>query len=74
VRVADDGPGIPGEVQARLFEPYFTTKSAGTGLGLAICRRIVEAHGGTVRLEATGSGGSVFAVTLPCNHGEPAAG
>jgi signal transduction histidine kinase len=74
VRVADDGPGIPGEVQARLFEPYFTTKTAGTGLGLAICRRIVEAHGGTVRLETTGSGGSVFAVTLPCNHGEPAAG
>jgi signal transduction histidine kinase len=65
VTVADDGPGIPDAVRSRLFEPYFTTKSSGTGLGLAICRRLVEAHGGTLRLVQTGPGATVFAVELP---------
>lgn len=65
ITVADDGPGVPEDVRARLFEPYFTTKSAGTGLGLAICRRLVEAHGGTIRLCATAPGATVFAIELP---------
>jgi signal transduction histidine kinase len=65
VRFADDGPGIPPAAQARLFEPYFTTRTAGTGLGLAICRRIVEAHGGSIRLEAAGPRGTVFRIDLP---------
>jgi nitrogen fixation/metabolism regulation signal transduction histidine kinase len=63
--VRDDGPGIPQEVQARLFEPYFTTKTSGTGLGLAICRRIVEQCGGAIRLESTGASGSAFCIELP---------
>lgn len=65
VEIADDGPGVPEAVRAHLFEPYFTTKSSGTGLGLAICRRLVEAHGGTIRLVAAGSAGSMFAIELP---------
>jgi signal transduction histidine kinase len=65
VRVRDDGPGIPDAVRARLFEPYFTTRTAGTGLGLAICRRIVEQCGGAIRLESTGSSGTVFCIELP---------
>lgn len=51
VRVSDDGPGIPDDVRPRVFEALFTTRSKGTGLGLALCRRIVEAHGGTIVLE-----------------------
>ena len=68
VRVADDGPGLDAAVRERLFEPYFTTKSSGTGLGLAICRRIVEAHGGRIRLDRSGSDGSEFLLELPLAH------
>jgi len=50
IRVADEGPGIPPEVEDRLFEPYFSTKSTGTGLGLLICRNLMEKMGGSIRL------------------------
>jgi len=63
--VTDSGPGIPPEVRARLFEPYYTTKARGLGLGLAIARQIVEAHGGTIEVEPAEGGGSRFRLTLP---------
>jgi signal transduction histidine kinase len=63
--VTDSGPGIPPEVRARLFEPYYTTKARGLGLGLAIARQIVEAHGGAIAVEPAEGGGSRFRVTLP---------
>lgn len=52
--VVDDGPGIPPEVLARVFEPYFTTKShsGGTGLGLSVVQKILTAHGGSIQLES----------------------
>ncbi len=50
--VADDGPGIPDDQAERIFDPFFTTREKGTGLGLAIVRKIVEAHGGEIRLES----------------------
>ena len=63
--VSDAGHGMKPEVLARALEPFFTTKAKGTGLGLAICRRIVEAHGGTMRLESgVGVGTTVF-IELP---------
>ncbi len=65
VEVADRGPGISGEVRARLFEPVVTTKRTGTGLGLAICRRVVEAHGGSVEALSRDGGGTVFRISLP---------
>jgi len=64
LRVRDGGPGIPAEVRARVFEALFTTKAKGSGLGLALCRRIVEAHGGTIVLEPTTEGAS-FLITIP---------
>jgi two-component system nitrogen regulation sensor histidine kinase NtrY len=63
--VADDGPGIPDEVKARIFEPYFSTRKSGTGLGLAIAHTIVSEHGGTIRAADNTPDGAVFAVELP---------
>jgi two-component system, NtrC family, sensor kinase len=68
VRIRDDGPGIPDEQLARIFEPRFTTKDGtvryGLGLGLPIARRVVEAHGGTIAI-GSGPDGTLAAVELP---------
>ena len=64
IRVHDDGPGIPVEVRHRVFEALFTTKAKGSGLGLALCRRIVEAHGGSIQL-APSDTGAAFVLVLP---------
>jgi two-component system sensor histidine kinase AtoS len=69
VTVSDDGPGIPAEVLARIFEPFVTTKPNGTGLGLAITKRIVTAHHGSITVESF-PGGTVFEVTLLAYNGE----
>lgn len=63
--VRDRGPGIPAEVRARLFDPFFTTRSDGTGLGLAIARRHVERHQGSIRLVDAPPPGTAFEVRLP---------
>ena len=65
VEIADDGPGIPPEVQPKVFEPFFTTKHRGTGLGLPTARRVVEGHRGTIEIDCPPSGGTVVTVTLP---------
>jgi signal transduction histidine kinase len=63
--VTDDGPGIPREIRARIFEPGFSTKQSGWGIGLSLARRIVEEnHGGTLRLAAVDRGAS-FEIILP---------
>jgi signal transduction histidine kinase len=64
VRIADRGPGISDESAARLFEPYFSTKSTGTGLGLAISRSIVEELGGTIAVANRAEGGAEARITL----------
>jgi hypothetical protein len=68
--VSDTGPGIPSEIETRIFEPFFSTKPSGTGLGLVIAATIAEAHGGSVRLECTGEEGTSFVVTLPLSAEE----
>jgi signal transduction histidine kinase len=66
VEIADTGPGIPGEIQSRIYDPFFTTKPVGegTGLGLDAVRRIVEKHRGDIRLDSR-PGRTHFQVRLP---------
>ena len=67
VDVADDGAGIPDDLQDRIFNPFFTTKPRGSGLGLAIVRKIVDAHDGRISVASPPSGGARFRVVLPLN-------
>jgi signal transduction histidine kinase len=75
VRVIDNGPGIPDEVMPRMFDPLYTTKprGEGSGLGLSIVRRIVERHGGHIRVESQ-PGRTSFEVWLPQGRARPATG
>lgn len=78
VRITDEGPGIPKQQRARVFEPFFRgTRDGATnaGLGLAICRGFVEANGGRIVLQAGDGRGTSFAVSFPvASHGAPVAG
>ncbi|HUG21753.1 response regulator [Piscinibacter sp.] len=71
VEVSDSGPGVSPDVAGRLFEPFFTTKpvGAGTGVGLSVSLGIVQAHGGTMRLDTSHRGGARFLLSLPTLHG-----
>jgi signal transduction histidine kinase len=63
--VRDQGIGIPAEVQPQLFTPFFTTKPQGTGLGLSISQRIVEGHGGCIRVTSRQGEGTAVHIVLP---------
>ena len=66
IRVADNGPGVPERVRARLFQPFSGSgRPDGAGLGLAIARELAQAHGGDVVLAETGPTGTTFEVRLP---------
>ncbi|MDP1662516.1 MAG: ATP-binding protein [Phycisphaerales bacterium] len=65
VRVIDTGPGIAPETLARIFQPYFTTKSGGTGLGLPTARRLIEEHGGVLTVDSAVGRGTTFTALLP---------
>lgn len=65
VTVADRGKGMDESTQARIFEPFFSTKKRGTGLGLAIVKQIVEQHEGMIRIQSEPDQGSRFTVDLP---------
>lgn len=68
LRVADNGPGIPAEIQSNIFDAFFSTKERGMGLGLALCARIVSAHNGTVQILDEPEMGAVFQLTLPVDN------
>jgi signal transduction histidine kinase len=65
VQVADSGPGLDPEIRDRIFEPFFSTKTAGSGLGLALVKKIAEDHGGGVRLESEQGAGTRAILWLP---------
>lgn len=71
IRIADRGPGIPDDEQRRIFDPFFRGRRAlsnqvhGTGLGLSLAKKIIEAHGGAIRVESEPARGSEFIVRVP---------
>jgi signal transduction histidine kinase len=65
VQISDNGGGIPPEIRERVFEPNFTTKTSGSGLGLAICKKIIEAHDGSIHFETRENEGTDFFVEMP---------
>jgi two-component system sensor histidine kinase HydH len=64
ISVSDNGRGIPRKDLAKIFDPYFTTKSSGTGLGLAIAHNIVEAMGGTIKVNSYPGKGTTFTIRI----------
>ena len=65
VTVEDEGPGIPADVQAHMFDTGFTTKTSGSGVGLAVTRRVIEQHGGAIAVDSAPGRGTRITVTLP---------
>lgn len=68
-QVEDQGEGIAEEARARLFEPFYTTRSEGSGLGLAIVKQTADAHGGWVEVESMPGAGSRFSLYVPQHAG-----
>ncbi len=69
IDVADNGPGIPKEIQDRIWDLFFSTKgSKGTGIGLAASRKMIEEHGGRIRLNSHPDTGTTFTILLPVMH------
>ena len=64
LHLQDDGPGVPAELRAKVFEPLFTTRARGIGLGLAVSRSLAEANGGTLTLDES-ERGARFTLSLP---------
>jgi signal transduction histidine kinase len=67
IRIMDNGPGIPREIQSEIFNPFFTTKDHGTGLGLSIAYNIIAEHGGWLDVSSRDGQGATFVITLPVN-------
>jgi two-component system, LuxR family, sensor kinase FixL len=65
ISVIDNGPGLPEEVQAKLFQPFVSTKTTGMGIGLSICHTIITAHNGRLWAEPNPEGGTIFRISLP---------
>lgn len=70
ITISDTGKGIDPAVLAKVFQPFFTTKTKGTGLGLAISKRLIEEQGGKIRIESNTGGGTAFSISLPCDAGK----
>lgn len=67
IRISDDGPGVPGDVRDKIFDPFFSTKEGGSGFGLALAARVMEEHSGTLTLDDIQSSepGATFLIVLP---------
>ena len=65
IDITDNGPGIPEEIQNKIYEPFFTTKKGGTGLGLHLCQYFIDQHKGKITIGKAGKGGTKVTVRLP---------
>ena len=70
ISVIDNGPGLPEEVQAKLFQPFVSTKKTGMGVGLSICHSIIAAHDGRLWAEPNPDGGTIFHISLPTTEAD----
>ncbi len=73
LEIADSGPGLPGDLRDRIFEPFVTTKATGTGLGLAVVYRVADVHGGAITAANCPEGGAAFTLRIPHRHGKEVA-
>lgn len=64
LQIADNGPGIPADLQEQIFVPFFTTKNDGSGIGLSLCRQIVQLHKGSLSVFSKEGEGAVFTIRL----------
>jgi signal transduction histidine kinase len=71
IEVEDTGPGIPPDVQEKIFEPFFSTKDGGTGLGLATVHRIIGTHKGRIEVESQLGHGTTMRICLPLPWPQP---
>jgi two-component system cell cycle sensor histidine kinase/response regulator CckA len=73
IEVNDDGPGVPEDVQSKIFNPFFTTKSVGkgTGLGLTVAHALIQDHGGQIRVVSPSNNGTSFYIDLPTGTNLP---
>ncbi|MGA1843993.1 MAG: PAS domain S-box protein [bacterium] len=67
--ISDSGLGIPPQIQGRIFDPFYTTKTGSTGIGLSICHRIITDHGGSLNLGTSEWGGAEFKIEIPTAQG-----
>lgn len=65
IKMEDTGPGVPAEIREKIFDPFMTTKRTGAGLGLSIVSKIVDDHGGTIRVSSEPGKGACFRVFFP---------
>lgn len=70
LEIADNGPGIPADGLARIFQPFFTMRPGGTGLGLSIVQKVIVSHNGSISAGNRPEGGAVFRITLPLTASE----
>ena len=70
ISICDTGHGISEAELRSIFRPFYSTKPAGTGLGLSFCRRVVEEHGGEIKVKSDLHKGSIFSVILPIRQEE----
>jgi signal transduction histidine kinase len=69
IHIRDNGPGIPSEIQDKIFVPFFTTKKSGTGIGLPLAQKIVHAHGGVLDMNSEMGKGTEFIIKIPMRRG-----
>ncbi len=65
INFSDNGPGIKEDIQEKIFEPFYTTRSEGTGLGLTVAEAVIRSHGGQIKLESKPGEGTCFRIRLP---------
>ena len=65
IDIADNGPGIPPELQEKIFIPFFTTKSEGSGIGLSLCKQIIRLPDGHLTIQESNPGKTIFHIDMP---------